>query len=567
MSAVSAAWLELGTFVVLLTLLTPMVGRYLTAVFGEPMHPVARAFAPVEASIYRVCRIDAAREMTWKGYLAAVVAFSAVSMGALYVLLVAQGWLPLNPQHFANVPPLLTLNIAVSFGTTTNWQAYSGESTLSYLSQMAGLAWQNFIAAGVGLAVTIAVIRGFTRSVAGTVGNFWVDLTRSWLYVLLPFSVIGAVLLMWQGTPQNFAPYTSVTTVEGIHQTLVNGPMASQTIIEQLGANGGGFVAANVASPNLNPTAVTDMLQFVAMFLLGAGLTNMFGRLVGNVRHGWLLYSVMLALFVAGFGLIWNSEHGGNPLVHQLGISGPNMEGKEVRFGDVSSALSVAVATDTSSGAANIAYDSLMPVSVLTAMLNMQVGEIIFGGTGSGLYGMILLVMLTIFIAGLMIGRTPQYLGKKIGRREITLVVIATLIPPLAILVPAAIALAPGLSAVGNPGPRALAEVLYAFTSVQANNGSVLGGLTIQTDFYNTLTALVMLVGRFGTLIVVLAIAGGLALQPRNDRPIGSLNASTPFFGALLIATALIVTTLTFLPGDALGPIAEALVLHRHGTF
>jgi K+-transporting ATPase ATPase A chain len=375
------------------------------------------------------------------------------------------------------------------------------------------------------------------------------------------------VLLMWQGTPQNFAPYTSVTTVEGIHQTLVNGPMASQTIIEQLGANGGGFVAANVASPNLNPTAVTDMLQFVAMFLLGAGLTNMFGRLVGNVRHGWLLYSVMLALFVAGFGMIWNSEHGGNPLVHQLGISGPNMEGKEVRFGDVSSALSVAVATDTSSGAANIAYDSLMPVSVLTAMLNMQVGEIIFGGTGSGLYGMILLVMLTIFIAGLMIGRTPQYLGKKIGRCEITLVVIATLIPPLAILVPAAIALAPGLSAVGNPGPRALAEVLYTFTSVQANNGSVLGGLTIQTDFYNTLTALVMLVGRFGTLIVVLAIAGGLALQPRNDRPIGSLSASTPFFGALLIATALIVTALTFLPGDALGPIAEALVLHRHGTF
>jgi potassium-transporting ATPase potassium-binding subunit len=567
MSAVAAAWLELGAFVVLLTLLTPVVGRYLAAVFGETMHPVVRALGPVEAAVYRVCRIDAGREMTWKGYLAAVAAFSLVSMFALFVLLVTQGWLPLNPQRFANVPPLLSLNVAVSFGTTTNWQAYSGESTLSYLSQMAGLAWQNFVAAGVGLAVTIAVIRGFTRSLAHTVGNFWVDLTRSWLYVLLPFSVIGAIVLMWQGTPQNFSPYASVTTIEGIHQTLVNGPMASQTIIEQLGANGGGFVAANVASPNLNPTAITDIVQFVAMFLLGAGLTNMFGRFVGNVRHGWLLYSVMLAMFVAGFGLVWNSEHGGNPLVHQLGISGPNMEGKEVRFGDVSSALSVAVATDTSSGAANLAYDSLMPVSVLTAMLNMQVGEIIFGGTGSGLYGMILLVMLTIFIAGLMIGRTPQYLGKKIGRREITLVVIATLVPPLAILIPAAIALAPGLSATGNPGPRALSEVLYAFTSVQANNGSVLGGLTIQTNFYNTLTALVMLVGRFGTLVVVLAIAGGLALQPRNDRPIGSLSASTPFFGALLIATALIVTALTFLPGDALGPIAEALVLHRHGAF
>ena len=411
------------------------------------------------------------------------------------------------------------------------------------------------------------MIRGFTRSSAATLGNFWVDLTRAWLYVLLPISVLGALLLIWQGTPQNFAPYTTVTTLEGTHQTLTGGPMASQTIIEQLGVNGGGFVAANVAAPNLNPTPLSDLFQFIAMFLLGAALTNMFGRMVGNVRHGWVLYGVMLALFIGGFAVVSGSEHGGNPLVHQLGIAGPNMEGKETRFGDVSSALSVTVATDTSSGAANVAYDSLMPLSVLVALLNLQVGEIIFGGVGSGLYGMILLVMLTIFIAGLMVGRTPEYLGKKIGQREITLVVLATLIAPLATLVPAAIALAPGLSAVGNAGPRALAEVLYAFTSVQANNGSVLGALTITSDFYNWLTAGVMLVGRFGTLIVVLAVAGALARQPRNDRPKGGLDPATPFFGVLLAVTALVVTALTFLPADALGPAAEALILHRHGSF
>jgi K+-transporting ATPase ATPase A chain len=303
------------------------------------------------------------------------------------------------------------------------------------------------------------------------------------------------------------------------------------------------------------------------MFLLGAALTNMYGRMIGNVGHGWMLYGVMLALFIGGFGVICGSEHGGNPLIHQLGIPGPNMEGKEVRFGAGAGALSVAVATDTSSGAANVAYDSLMPISILVAMLNMQIGEIIFGGVGSGLYGMILLVMLTLFIAGLMVGRTPEYLGKKIGKREITLVVLATLIAPLATLVPAAIALTPGLSAAGNGGPRALSEVLYEFTSVQANNGSVLGGLNIQTDFYNAATAVVMLAGRFGTLVLILALAGGLARQPRNDRPLGAISITSPMFAALLAATAVIVTALTFLPADALGPVAEALMLRHHGSF
>jgi K+-transporting ATPase ATPase A chain len=567
MSTLTSAWLELAAFVLVLTFVTPVLGGYLATVFGGAPHPVRRVLGPLEAAIYRLCRVDPASEMSWTAYLAAVATFTFVSIAALFALLCMQQWLPLNPQHFPNLPPLLALNVAVSFVTTTNWQAFSGESTVGYLVQMTGLAWQNFVAAATGLAVLIAVVRGFTRSSARTLGNFWVDLTRSWLYVLLPISVLGALLLIWQGTPQNFAPYTTVTTLEGTHQTITGGPMASQTIIEQLGVNGGGFVAANVASPNLNPTPLTDLLGFFAMFLLGAALTNMFGRMVGNVRHGWVLYGVMLALFVGGYAVVWGSEHGGNPLIHQLGIAGSNLEGKEVRFGDVSSALSVTVATDTSSGAANVAYDSLMPLSVLVAMLNMQLGEIIFGGAGSGLYGMILLVMLTIFIAGLMIGRTPEYLGKKIGQREITLVVIATLIAPLATLIPSAIALVPGLSAVGNAGPRALTEVLYAFTSVQANNGSVLGGLNIQTDFYNALTTVVMLIGRFGTLIVILAIAGGLVRQPRNDRATGSLSPATPFFGLLLAATALVVTALTFLPADALGPVAEALILRHHGSF
>ncbi|HEV8020227.1 MAG TPA: potassium-transporting ATPase subunit KdpA [Candidatus Lustribacter sp.] len=567
MSAVTAAWLELGVFVLVLTLLTPVLGRYLATVFADGPHPLGRLLGALETGIYRACRIDPAQEMTWTTYLAAVGIFTAVSMAALFGLLCVQQWLPLNPQHFPNFPPLLAFNVAVSFATTTNWQAYSGENTLGYLAQMAGLAWQNFVAAAVGLAVLFAAIRGFTRSSARTLGSFWVDLTRSWLYVLLPISVVGALLLISQGTPQNFAPYETVKNAEGFTQAITGGPMASQTIIEQLGVNGGGFVAANVAAPNLNPTPLSDLLMFIAMFLLGAALTNAFGRMVGNVRHGWVLYGVMLGLFIGGFAVVSGSEHGGNPLIHQLGIAGSNLEGKETRFGDVSSALSVTVATDTSSGAANVAYDSLMPLSVLIAMLNMQIGEIVFGGVGSGLYGMIILVMLTIFIAGLMIGRTPEYLGKKIGRREITLVVIATLIAPLATLVPSAIALAPGLSSVGNGGPRALAEVLYAFTSVQANNGSVLGGLNIQTDFYNALTAVVMLAGRFGTLIVILAIAGSLVRQPRNTRPSGALSPATVFFGVLLAATALVVTALTFLPADALGPVAEALILRRHGSF
>jgi K+-transporting ATPase ATPase A chain len=567
MSASQSAWLELAVFVAVLTALTPLLGGYLAAVFADGPHPVRRLAGPLEAGIYRLCRIDPAREMSWTAYLAAVATFTFVSMAALFGLLCTQQWLPLNPQHFANLPPLLAFNVAVSFGTTTNWQAYSGESALGYLAQMTGLAWQNFVASAAGLAVLVAVVRGFTRSSARTLGNFWVDLTRSWLYVLLPLSVLGALLLVWQGAPQNFAPYATVTTLEGAAQTITGGPMASQTIIEQLGVNGGGFVAANVASPNLNPTPLSDLLGFFAMFVLGAALTNMFGRRIGNVRHGWVLYGVMLALFVGGFAVVWGSEHGGNPLIHQLGIHGANMEGKETRFGDASSALSVTVATDTSSGAADVAYDSLMPLSVLIALLNMQIGEIVFGGVGSGLYGMILLVMLTLFIAGLMIGRTPEYLGKKIGRREITLVVVATLIAPLATLIPSAIALAPGLSVVGNAGPRAFAEVLYAFTSVQANNGSALGGLNIQTVFYNAMTAAVMLIGRFGTSIVILAIAGGLVRQPRNDRPHGSLSPATVFFGVLLAATALVVTALTFLPADALGPVAEALILRRHGSF
>jgi K+-transporting ATPase ATPase A chain len=562
-----SAWIELAAFVAVLMAVTPLLGGYMAAVFEGPPTGVRRALGGVEASIYRLCRIDPAHEMEWKTYLAAVVTFTVVSGAALGVLLLAQAMLPLNPQHFAGLSPLLAFNVAVSFATTTNWQAYSGESTLGYLAQMAGLAWQNFVAAAVGLAVAIAVIRGFTRSSATTLGNFWVDLTRSLLYVLLPLSVIGALLFVWQGTPQNFSPYLAATTLDGAHQTITGGPIASQEIIKQLGVNGGGFVGANSASPNENPTPLTDFFQLLAMFLIGAALTNTFGRLVGDVRQGWTLFAVMLALFVGGFAVVWAAEHTGNPLVHQLGVAGPNLEGKEARFGDATSALSVTVATDTSSGASNVAYDSLMPLSTLIAVLNMQIGEVVFGGVGSGLYGMILLAILTVFVAGLMVGRTPEYLGKKIEHREITYVVLAALVPTVGILIPTAIALIPGLSVPGNGGPHGFSEILYAFTSASANNGSVMGGLAIANDFYNWSTAIVMLIGRFGTLVLALAVAGALVRKPRNTKTSGTLSTTTPLFGILLASTALIVTALTFVPADALAQVAEALLLRHGQTF
>jgi K+-transporting ATPase ATPase A chain len=562
------AWVELAAFLILLTALTPPLGGYLARVFAGEPSGIRRIGEPFERLVYRLCRIDPAHEMGWSGYLGAVLIFSAASAAALFALLCTQAWLPLNPQHFLNLSPLLAFNIAVSFMTTTDWQAYPGETTLSYLSQMAGLGWQNFTAAAIGLAVALAMIRGFTRDASATVGNFWVDLTRSILYVLVPLSVAGALFFVAQGTPQNFAPYQAVTNLEGTQQTITGGPIASQEIIKQLGVNGGGFVAANSAAPNENPTPLTDFGQLIAMFLLGAALTNTFGRLTGDPRQGWTLYAVMASLFVAGYIGVWAPEHAGNPFVHQLGIGGPNLEGKELRFGDTGSAISVAVATDTSSGAANVAYDSLMPLSVLVALINMQIGEVIFGGVGSGLYGMLILVLLTVFIAGLMVGRTPEYLGKKIERREITLVMIASLVPAVIMLIPTALALAPGLSATGNGGPRGFSEILYAFTSVAANNGSALGGLTTATDAYDWLTAGVMLAGRFATLAVALALAGTLARKPRNAEVTpGTFRTTSPMFGLLLAATAIVVTALTFVPADALGPVAEHLLMRSGHSF
>jgi K+-transporting ATPase ATPase A chain len=562
-----AAWIELAFFLIVLTRLTPALGGYMAAVFeGEP-NAARRIVGRCERRIYQICRIDERQEMTWREYLGAAVVFSGVSALALFVALIGQRFFPLNPQAFANLPPLLALNVAISFMTTTDWQAYAGETTLGYLAQML-LGWQNFVGAAVGSAVAIAAIRGFRRSGAVTLGNFWVDLTRSWLYVLLPISIAGAVLFVWQGTPQNLSAYAPVRTLEGGNQTITGGPIASQEIIKQLGVNGGGFVAANSAAPNENPTPLTDWIGCLAMFLIGAGLTNTFGRLVGDARQGWMLYAVMTVLFMGGFLATWLPEHAGNPLIHQLGVHGPNLEGKEVRFGDASGALSVTAATDTSSGASNVAYDSLMPLATLVTLVNMQIGEVVFGGVGSGLYGMIILAILAVFIAGLMVGRTPEYLGKKIERREITLVVLASLIPALTTLMPTAIALLPGLSTVGNSGPHGFSEILYAFTSVSANNGSSMGGLGVQTDFYNALTAVVMLLGRFGTMVVILALVGGLVRKTRNmERTRGQLSTTTPLFGALLTATALVVTALTFVPADALGPIAEQLVLQTGRSF
>jgi K+-transporting ATPase ATPase A chain len=560
------AWIEFAILGGVVTVLTPMLGGYMADVFEGRPHALSRLLGWLESLTYRLCAIDPTREMSWKGYLSAIGAFALVSTAALFAMLSLQALLPLNPLHAPSFDPLLALNVAVSFSTTTDWQPYAGETALGSLAQMAGLAWQNFVAAAIGLAVAIAAIRGFTGSRSDSLGNFWRDLTRSLVYVLLPLSVLGALVLIWQGTPQNFAAPATVHTLDGAAQTILGGPIASQEIIKQLGVNGGGFFAANAASPNENPTAITDFVQMLAMFLIGAALTNTFGRLVGDVRQGWVLFAVMFALFTAGFAGVWSAEHAGNPLVHALHVAGANAEGKETRFGEASSALSVTVATDTSSGASNVAYDSLMPASVLVALLNMQVGEIIFGGVGSGLYGTVLLAVVTVFVAGLMVGRTPSYLGKKIERREITLAILATLVAPFCTLVPAAIALLPGLSSVGNDGPRGFSEILYAFTSVAANNGSALGGLTIATPFYEWSTTVAMLVGRFATIVLILAMAGGLARKPRNADTRGSIDTASPVFGLLLAATATIVAALTFLPADALGPVAEALRMHAGHT-
>jgi K+-transporting ATPase ATPase A chain len=554
-------------FGVLFATVRPL-GTYLDDVFAGRSQFLSRLVNPIERGVYRLCRIDPSSEMSWQSYAFALLAMSVASVAVVYAGLRVQGSLPINPQHFTNLAPDLAWNTAVSFATTTDWQFYSGEQTMSYLSQMTLLAWQNFIAAAIGLTVAIALARGLARQKIGTIGNFWVDLTRSILYVLVPLSMLFALAFASQGVPQNFNAYLGIATLEHATQTITGGPMASQESIAFLGGNGGGFVGANATAPNENPTAYSNFLQLIAMFLIPAALTYTFGRMIGDVRQGWALFWTMSALFAVGAIAATAGENAGNPLVHALGVQGGNFEGKEVRFGVASAGLSLAVATDSTVGAGNFTYDSLTPIGALVAVANMQLGEVAFGGVGSGLFGMLAFVLLTVFVAGLLVGRTPEYVGNKIERREITLVILALLAYPVAVLLPTAVAsvAAPGLATLSNAGPHGFAEMLYAFSSAAASNGSAMAGLGANT-FYDIATGLAMLVARYAAIVPTLALAGAFAAKPRNEMTRGTLRTDRPIFVGLLLANIAITGALTFLPADALGSIVEHLLMRSGATF
>jgi potassium-transporting ATPase potassium-binding subunit len=561
-------WLQAVVFFLIVLALTRPLGSYMARVFAGERTWLSPVLVPLEKLIYRVCGVREDDEMTWYAYALSMLAFSLIGLAYLYILLRTQKWLPFNPAHIDNMAPDLAWNTAVSFTTNTNWQFYSGETQMSYLSQMAGLAWHNFVSAAVGISIAVAVVRGLVRTTTRTLGNFWVDLTRCSLYVLLPISIVIGLFLVSQGMPQNFHAYQSVKSIEGFAQTITGGPMASQEVIKELGTNGGGFVNANSASPNENPNALTNLVELLLIFSLGAGLTYMYGKMVKDTRQGWAIFTAMAILFFSAFVVAYWAESAGNPIVHQLGVAGGNMEGKECRFGVSASALFATVTTDTSCGAVNSMHDSFMPLGGLIPLVDMQLGEIVFGGVGSGLYGMIVFVVLTVFIAGLMVGRTPEYLGKKIERREVQFAILAALVTPVLCLVPTAIAavIPVGKATLSNGGPHGFSEILYAFTSTNANNGSAFAGLG-SSLFYNLLTGVNMMFGRFAVAVPALALAGALAGKRSVPEGPGTFTTHSGIFVALLIGVIVIVGALTFLPADALGPIVEHLLLLQGKTF
>jgi len=563
--------IQLAVYFILVTAISVPLGLYMARVFSNERTFLDPVLSPIERLIYKICGINPEVEMGWAGYAIAMLAFSLISMIFLYALQRLQWYLPLNPQGLAGVPPGLAFNTAASFTTNTNWQAYSGEQTLSYLTQMVGLTSHNFLSAAAGIAMAVAVIRGFARRSAKTIGNFWVDLTRTTLWVLLPLSLVFALVLVWQGVPDNFSPYINATTLEGPAQSIAQGPVASQEIIKELGTNGGGFMNANSAHPYENPTPLTNLLEMLAIFSIGAGLTHTFGKMVGDRKQGWALFAVMAILFLAGAApAMWAEQHG-NPQFARMGIdqhasatqSGGNMEGKETRFGIVESAMWATVTTDTSCGAVNSMHDSYTPLGGLVPMVNMQLGEVIFGGVGSGLYGIIVMAVLAVFIAGLMVGRTPEYLGKKIEAREMKLAMLYVLIFPAVILIPTAVAtvLPTGLSSMSNPGPHGFSQILYAYTEAGANNGSAFAGLNANTAFYNVTLAIVMLLGRFMMAIPALAIAGSVAAKKSTAASAGTFPTDGIPFVFLLIGVIIIVGALTFFCAVALGPIVEQLLM------
>jgi len=569
MTASTAALLVL--FLLLVLASVKPLGLYMAKVFeAAPIWP-RRLGAPLERWIYRLCGVEPAREMGWKEYAAGLVIFNTLGALALYLLQRCQLWLPLNPQKFANLPADSAFNTAVSFVTNTNWQGYSGESAMSYLTQMAGLAVQNFLSAASGIVVAIALVRGLARHSSQTIGNLWTDLTRTTLYVLLPLALVLALALVSQGVIQNFGAYQDVTTVERLTQTLPMGPIASQESIKELGTNGGGFLNANSAHPYENPNALSNLLEMLAMLAIPAALTYTFGRMVGDTRQGWAVLAAMAILLVTLLTVTVHSEQRGNPLIARLGVDqaasttqpGGNMEGKEARFGIAASALFATVTTATSCGAVNGMHDSFTPLGGLVPLFQMQLGEVVFGGVGTGLYSMLIFAIVGVFIAGLMIGRTPEYLGKKIEAFEMKMSSIAILVMPFIVLTGTAVAVSTeaGRAAVGNPGAHGFTEILYAFSSAGNNNGSAFAGISANTPFYNVALGIVMWLGRFWPIVAVLAIAGSLAAKKRIPVSDGTMPTHGPTFVVLLIGTVLLVGALTFVPALALGPIVEQVML------
>lgn len=565
-------YLQLGLYLLLILATTPFLGLYMTRLFSGEIGWLR----PIEVPLFALAGVNAGqdgngREQHWSTYAIAMLIFNLAGFLLLFAILRLQDMLPLNPQGQPAIPSDLAFNTAVSFVTNTNWQAYGGESTMSYFSQMVGLTVQNFLSAATGIAIALVVIRAFARKSAKTVGNFWTDLTRATLGLLLPGAIIAAVFLIWQGMPQNFDAYTTATTLEGSQQVIAQGPVASQVAIKMFGTNGGGFFNANAAHPFENPTALSNFVQMLLIFLIGAALTNVFGRMVKDQRQGYAILATMLLLFVAGVLVAGNIEAGANPLLTALGVDPAmgNMEGKEVRFGSFTSALFAVITTAASCGAVNAMHSSFLPLGGMIPMLNIMLGEVIVGGVGAGFYGVALFIVATLFIAGLMVGRSPEYLGKKIEAREAKLAVLAILISPMAILVGTAIALVtePGLAGLLSSGPHGLSEALYGFTSAAGNNGSAFAGLTANSVFYNTTLGITMLLGRFAMIVPVIAMAGGLAAKKATPASAGSFPTHGPMFVLLLAGTILIVGGLTFFPALALGPIVEHLLLVAGQTF
>jgi len=576
-------WLQIAVFFLAILACAKPLGIYMAAVMEGKRTWLSPILSPGERLIYGICGVSPDREQRWTKYAASLLAFSAVSGLLLYLMQRAQGWLPLNPRHFAgNVTQDLAFNTSFSFVSNTNWKAYSGESTLSYFVQMAGLTVQNFASAAAGLAIAIALTRGFARRSADTIGNFWADLTRATLYILLPLSIAGALIFCSQGVIQNLSQYKDVTTLEGARQTIPQGPVASQEAIKQIGTNGGGFFGANSAHPYENPTPLSNFFQMFFIFLIPGALTYTFGRMVGDTRQGWALFAAMSVLWLAGVVTAYHFEQTGAPALAKNGIemrdgggqSGGNMEGKETRFGIANTALFATVTTDASCGAVNGMHDSFTPLGGLVPLFNIQLGEVVFGGVGAGLYGMLMYAILGVFIAGLMVGRTPEYLGKKIEQKEVKMAMLALLILAADILLFSAVSSVvpfaknsyinppgPATANLANPGPHGFSEILYAYTSATGNNGSAFGGLNPNTPWYNGTIGLAMLIGRFLMIVPLLAAAGSLAGKKYTPNSAGTLPTHGPLFVGLLVGAVIIVGALTFFPALSLGPIVEHLLM------